>query len=90
MPNKTHRAPPRYKISDFFSSLLESGAVYPPHRHNDIEEVYMLDGDLLVEGVHMRSGDYCRSEPGSIHGEAKTHSGALLLVFSSQQDELLA
>jgi hypothetical protein len=21
--NKTHRAPPRYKISDFFSSLLE-------------------------------------------------------------------
>src|SRR6266536_108564 len=22
MPNKTHRAPPRYKIPDFFSSLL--------------------------------------------------------------------
>jgi hypothetical protein len=22
MPNKTHRAPPRYKISDFFRSLL--------------------------------------------------------------------
>jgi hypothetical protein len=23
MINETHRAPPRYKISDFFSSLLE-------------------------------------------------------------------
>jgi hypothetical protein len=23
MPNKTHRAPPRYKIPDFFSSLLD-------------------------------------------------------------------
>jgi len=23
MLNETHRAPPRYKISDFFSSLLE-------------------------------------------------------------------
>src|ERR1700687_5981912 len=43
---------------------LESGAVYPSHRHNDIEEVYLLDGDFLVEGVQMRPGDYCRSEPG--------------------------
>jgi hypothetical protein len=24
MLNETHRAPPRYKISDFFSSLLET------------------------------------------------------------------
>lgn len=68
---------------------MEPNAVYPSHRHNDVEEVYLLDGDFLVEGVHMRPGDYCRSEPGSIHGESSTESGVLLLVFSSQQDELL-
>lgn len=68
---------------------MEPGTAYPSHRHNDIEEVYLLEGDLLVEGVSMGPGDYCRSEPGSIHGAAKTNSGVLLLVFSSQRDELL-
>jgi quercetin dioxygenase-like cupin family protein len=68
---------------------MEPGANYPSHRHNDIEEVYLLDGDLVVEDVNMRPGDYCRSEPGSIHGAARTTSGVLLLVFSSQRDELL-
>lgn len=69
---------------------MEPGTVYPPHRHNDIEEIYLLEGDFLSEGLNLRPGDYCRSEPGSIHGVAKTTSGALLLVFSSQRDELLS
>jgi len=69
---------------------LDPGAVYPAHRHSDIEEVYMLEGDFLVEGVQMQPGDYCRSEPGSIHGESRTKSGVLLVVFSSQEDEVLA
>ena len=69
---------------------MEPGAIYPAHRHNDVEEVFLIEGDLLVEGVHMRRGDYCRSTPGSIHGAAKTRGGVLLLVFSSQNDELLA
>lgn len=69
---------------------MEPGAVYPPHRHNEIEEVYLLEGDFLIEGLNLGPGDYCRSEPGSIHGVGKTTAGALLLVFSSQRDELLA
>src|SRR5487761_22550 len=69
---------------------MEPGTVYPPHRHNEIEEVYLLEGDFLIEGLNLRPGDYCRSEPGSIHGVAKTTSGALLLVLSSQRDELLS
>lgn len=69
---------------------LEPGACYPSHRHNDIEEVFLLEGALLVEGVRVKPGDYCRSEPGSIHGESRTESGALLLVFASQTDEILS
>ena len=68
---------------------LEAGSVYPAHRHNDIEEFYQLEGDLSGEGIQMRLGDYCRSEQGTIHDEAKTESGALLLVWSSDHDELL-
>ena len=69
--------------------FLEAGSVYPAHRHNDIEEFYLLEGDLSGEGIQMLPGDYCRSEPGTIHGDAKTESGALLLVWSSNRDELL-
>jgi len=68
---------------------MEPKTVFPSHRHNDIEEVFVLEGDLLVEGVHMVRGDFCRSEPGSIHGATTTESGALLLVSASQQDEIL-
>jgi anti-sigma factor ChrR (cupin superfamily) len=68
---------------------VEAGSVYPAHRHNDIEEFYVLEGDFSGEGIQMHPGDYCRSEPGTIHGEAKTESGCLLLVWSSNRDELL-
>jgi quercetin dioxygenase-like cupin family protein len=67
---------------------MEPRAVYPAHKHNDIEEVFVLEGDLFVDGVRMVPGDYCRSEPGSIHAATTTESGALLLVSASQEDEI--
>ena len=69
---------------------MEPHTRYPSHQHADVEELYLLDGDLLVEGQRMRAGDYCRAEPGSIHGEVSTQAGALFLVRYSQRDELLA
>lgn len=68
---------------------VQPKAVYPSHRHNDIEEVFLLEGDFFIDGVHMVPGDFCRSEPGSVHGPSTTESGALLLVLASQQDEML-
>ena len=68
---------------------VEPKAVYPSHRHNDIEEVFLLEGDFFIDGVCMAPGDFCRSEPGSVHGPSTTESGALLLVFASQHDEML-
>ena len=68
---------------------VEPSAVYPSHRHNDIEEVFLLEGDFFIDGVRMVPGDFCRSEPGSVHGPSTTEFGALLLVFASQHDELL-
>ena len=68
---------------------IEPRAVYPSHRHNDIEEVFLLEGDFFIDGVRMVPGDCCRSEPGSVHGQSTTESGALLLVLASQQDEML-
>lgn len=68
---------------------VEPRAVYPSHRHNGIEEVFLLEGDFLIDGVQMVPGDFCRSEPGSVHGPSTSQFGALLLVSASQQDEML-
>ncbi len=68
---------------------MDPGSVYPSHRHHDIEELYLLEGDLRVKGHVMQPGDYCRAEPGSIHGQVSTRSGALFVALASNQDELL-
>ncbi len=53
-------------------------------------KLYMLAGDLRVEGYPMGPGDYCRADPLTIHGEIRTESGAVFLTLSSQRDERLA
>ncbi len=69
---------------------MDPGTTYPSHRHSQVEELYLLEGDLFVEGQKMGPGDYCRGEPDSVHGEVSTAAGALFLVLSSPQDEILA
>jgi quercetin dioxygenase-like cupin family protein len=69
---------------------MEPGTVYPSHRHNDVEELFLLEGALLVEGLRMGPGDYCRAEPNSLHGQVSTDSGALFLVLASNANEIVA
>lgn len=78
------------KERDYATSLvrLEAGTRYPSHRHADVEEILVLEGDLHLHGVVMRAGDYCRAEPESIHLETYSESGCLLLQLTSQHDEL--
>lgn len=74
------------------TSLLrvEPGTRYPSHRHADVEEILVLEGDLHIHGVVMRVGDYCRAEPDSIHQETFTEGGCLLLQLTSQLDQITA
>jgi hypothetical protein len=55
---------------------MDAGAHYPSHRHSEIEELFVLSGDLHVEGQIMGSGDYCRADSATIHGETFTDSVA--------------
>ena len=68
---------------------MRAGTHYPAHRHVDVEEVYLLIGELHVEGHTMRPGDYCRAEPGSVHEGSYTANGCVFLLCASQADELL-
>jgi quercetin dioxygenase-like cupin family protein len=43
------------------------GIEYPVHQHRGVEEIYMLEGELEIEGNIYAAGDYIRSYPNSIH-----------------------
>ncbi len=68
---------------------MQAGALIRPHRHVGVEESYVLDGELLVDGVLMQSGDYCRAEAGSEHRVVRSAGGCVFLATSAMGDELL-
>jgi quercetin dioxygenase-like cupin family protein len=65
------------------------GTHFPDHRHVQVEEVYVLEGDFHVGDQVLQPGDYCRAEPGTLHRRLFTEGGCTLLVRSSQHDEPL-
>ncbi len=67
---------------------LEPGVTFPLHRHAASEEVFVLEGDLIVQGEICHQGDYIRSLPGSIHSSL-TQGGCLLLMKTSIDNEML-
>ncbi len=68
---------------------MDPGSAYPPHRHAGREECFVLEGDLHVAGEVLRAGDYQCAAANSDHGVQSTEKGCLLLVVSSQTDELI-
>jgi len=68
---------------------MDPGTHYPSHRHHGAEEVFLLDGDFVVEGQVMRPGDYCNAQPDSIHAEGYTNAGCMFILSASQSDEIL-
>lgn len=45
----------------------QGGIKYPTHQHQGVEEIYMLEGELEIEGNVYSAGDYIRSSPNTIH-----------------------
>jgi anti-sigma factor ChrR (cupin superfamily) len=67
---------------------LKPGIKFPLHRHAGVEEIFMLEGDLVVEGEVCHQGDYIRSFPGSTHSPI-TQGGCLVLIKTSLDNEML-
>ncbi len=59
---------------------------YPAHHHGGVEEIYMLSGDLTLEGVTYYAGDYIRSAAGSDHAVAYSAGGCTFFFRSSSDD----
>lgn len=65
---------------------MAPGAEYPKHRHQQMEEVVLLEGDLMVNGVLMRPGDYCTAEDTSVHQRVHSPSGCVFLITAGDNE----
>jgi ChrR Cupin-like domain len=63
----------------------EPGMIYPTHIHAAIEEIYMLEGDLVIGEEIYGTGDYIRSSPGSAH--APYSNGGCMFFFHTSMDD---
>ncbi len=68
---------------------LAPGTDYPPHRHDGVEELHMLEGELMVDDRRLRAGDYLRSEPGTVDRRVRTETGCTGVLITSPRDVLL-
>lgn len=69
---------------------MDAGARYPAHRHADTEELFVIDGDLVVDGHVLTSGDYCAALADSEHRSSHSERGCTFFVRSSQRDRRIA
>jgi anti-sigma factor ChrR (cupin superfamily) len=67
---------------------LAPGADYPPHTHAGVEEVYMLEGVLIVDEKSLHPGDYLRSEPGTSDHRVWSETGCTCVLLTSTRDTL--
>lgn len=61
---------------------IDAGVGYPEHHHTASEEIYVMTGDLMVNGTLLQAGDFHHAEGDTHHTEVTSISGctALLLV----------
>jgi len=62
---------------------MEGGRRYPPHRHVDTEELYIVAGDLRVDTQALGPGDYCAATAGSMHGSAHSNDGCTFILVTT-------
>ena len=67
---------------------LAPGAAYPPHRHAGVEELYLLDGELVIDDKTLHPGDYSRAEPGTGDQHVWSETGCTCVLLTSTRDVL--
>ena len=68
---------------------LAPGTDYPPHRHAGIEELYLLQGELMIDDKKFYPGDYVRAEAGSVDHRVWSETGCTCVLLTSTKDIIL-
>jgi anti-sigma factor ChrR (cupin superfamily) len=59
---------------------LEPGCVYPEHDHPQVEECFVLEGAITIDGQDYGPGDYTIAQAGTRHGTIVSALGGLVLL----------
>ncbi|MFZ1748734.1 MAG: cupin domain-containing protein [Saprospiraceae bacterium] len=72
-----------------FLLKFEAGASYPYHNHPAGEELFVLEGACIIEGVTLEKGDYLYTPPGFKHSVTTT-TGCILYFIVPEEVEILS
>ena len=67
---------------------LAPGASYPPHTHADVEELFLLDGELWIDERKLYPGDYNYGPPGAGDDLVWSETGCTCVLVTSTRDIL--
>jgi hypothetical protein len=67
---------------------LAPGSHYPAHSHAELEELYLLHGELWLNDRKLCPGDYNRSEPLSVDEGVWSETGCTCVLIASLGDVL--
>lgn len=68
-------------LYSYLLRLAANGSV-EPHAHHAIEECLILSGEIVVDGMTLRAGDYQALQPGTTHARIFSPQGATLFIRS--------
>jgi anti-sigma factor ChrR (cupin superfamily) len=68
---------------------LAPGTDYPPHCHAGAEELYLLEGELMVDDRTLHPGDYIHATAGTIDHRVWSKTGCTCVLITSTKDAIL-
>jgi len=79
------------KATGIATSLVRMlpGTSLPVHKHLGVEQLLILEGDCVVAGQTLASGDYHRAATGTTHQSTYTEGGTLFLLIAPECYEVL-
>lgn len=63
-----------------FMAWLAPGAEYVDHDHDQDEEIYMIEGDLIIGPLVLKAGDFHVARAGRHHPIHRTTTGCLCII----------
>jgi anti-sigma factor ChrR (cupin superfamily) len=67
---------------------LAPGATYPAHTHAGDEELFLLEGELWIDGRRLVPGDYNHGAPGASDERVWSETGCTCVLITSTRDVL--
>ena len=61
---------------------IDPGAFAGRHSHQELEQIYVLEGSFYDEERVLHAGDYCCRAAGALHTSGSENGAVVLLVYS--------